>query len=273
MTGWVRGGHRATTQHQSERNDGGSARGRVYGLLADGSTWPAWSTIESVEIERPGDDAARGSRRDPREPAGPHDRARPDPRARPEPAPEVRHAVGPSVPRLHRRGRPRAGARWRDARSSGTRRSSRSTPARAGSWNGACSASSGRTRGASPSTRRPSKRRTAAPTTPDERATGRGTMTHARHRAGRAADRAEHGQHRPAVRERRRAPTSRAAARVRRRRCGAEARRPRLPRACGHADLGDMGRVPRRARCRPPMVRDDDARAAPPLRRRGIPRR
>jgi hypothetical protein len=26
----------------------------VYGLLADGSTWPAWSTIESVELEREG---------------------------------------------------------------------------------------------------------------------------------------------------------------------------------------------------------------------------
>ena len=32
----------------------------VFGLLADGSTWPAWSTIESVEIERPGDDPPEG---------------------------------------------------------------------------------------------------------------------------------------------------------------------------------------------------------------------
>jgi hypothetical protein len=32
----------------------------VYGLLADGSTWPAWSPIESVDIERPGADPPEG---------------------------------------------------------------------------------------------------------------------------------------------------------------------------------------------------------------------
>jgi hypothetical protein len=32
----------------------------VYGLLTDGSTWPAWSTIESVEIEREGTPAPEG---------------------------------------------------------------------------------------------------------------------------------------------------------------------------------------------------------------------
>ena len=32
----------------------------VYGLLADHTTWPAWSTIESVEIERPGDPPPEG---------------------------------------------------------------------------------------------------------------------------------------------------------------------------------------------------------------------
>lgn len=32
----------------------------VYGLLADGSSWPAWSAIESVEIERPGDAPPEG---------------------------------------------------------------------------------------------------------------------------------------------------------------------------------------------------------------------
>ena len=32
----------------------------VYGLLADGSSWPAWSPIESVEIERPGDAPPEG---------------------------------------------------------------------------------------------------------------------------------------------------------------------------------------------------------------------
>jgi hypothetical protein len=32
----------------------------VYGLLADGSTWPAWSPIESVELERRGDPPPEG---------------------------------------------------------------------------------------------------------------------------------------------------------------------------------------------------------------------
>ena len=32
----------------------------VYGLLADGSSWPAWSAIESVEIERAGDAPPEG---------------------------------------------------------------------------------------------------------------------------------------------------------------------------------------------------------------------
>jgi uncharacterized protein YndB with AHSA1/START domain len=32
----------------------------VYGLLADGSTWPAWSVIESVELEREGDPPPEG---------------------------------------------------------------------------------------------------------------------------------------------------------------------------------------------------------------------
>jgi len=32
----------------------------VFGLLADGSSWPAWSPLESVEIERPGDAPPEG---------------------------------------------------------------------------------------------------------------------------------------------------------------------------------------------------------------------
>ena len=32
----------------------------VYALLADGSTWPAWSTIESVTLEREGSPAREG---------------------------------------------------------------------------------------------------------------------------------------------------------------------------------------------------------------------
>lgn len=32
----------------------------VYGLLADHSTWPAWSSIESVELERAGDPPPEG---------------------------------------------------------------------------------------------------------------------------------------------------------------------------------------------------------------------
>ncbi len=32
----------------------------VYRLLADGSTWPQWSPIESFELERPGTDAPEG---------------------------------------------------------------------------------------------------------------------------------------------------------------------------------------------------------------------
>ena len=32
----------------------------VYGLLADGSTWPAWSPIETFELERAGDPPPEG---------------------------------------------------------------------------------------------------------------------------------------------------------------------------------------------------------------------
>ena len=32
----------------------------VYGLLADGSTWPLWSAIDSVELETPGDPPPEG---------------------------------------------------------------------------------------------------------------------------------------------------------------------------------------------------------------------
>lgn len=32
----------------------------VYALLADGSTWPRWTTIESFELERPGDRPPEG---------------------------------------------------------------------------------------------------------------------------------------------------------------------------------------------------------------------
>ena len=32
----------------------------VFDLLADGSTWPAWSPIESVELERPGSPTREG---------------------------------------------------------------------------------------------------------------------------------------------------------------------------------------------------------------------
>jgi len=32
----------------------------VYALLADGSTWPAWSPIESVELEQPGSPPPEG---------------------------------------------------------------------------------------------------------------------------------------------------------------------------------------------------------------------
>lgn len=32
----------------------------VYGLLADGSTWPAWSPIESVELEQEGEPPPEG---------------------------------------------------------------------------------------------------------------------------------------------------------------------------------------------------------------------
>jgi uncharacterized protein YndB with AHSA1/START domain len=32
----------------------------VYGLLADGSTWPSWCSIESVEIEAAGDPPSEG---------------------------------------------------------------------------------------------------------------------------------------------------------------------------------------------------------------------
>jgi uncharacterized protein YndB with AHSA1/START domain len=32
----------------------------VYGLLADGSTWPAWSAIDSVALEQPGDPPPEG---------------------------------------------------------------------------------------------------------------------------------------------------------------------------------------------------------------------
>ncbi|HEU5107320.1 MAG TPA: SRPBCC family protein [Micromonosporaceae bacterium] len=33
---------------------------RVYALLADGATWPAWSPLGSFRLERPGADAAEG---------------------------------------------------------------------------------------------------------------------------------------------------------------------------------------------------------------------
>ncbi len=32
----------------------------VFGLLADGTTWPTWSPIESFELERPGDPPPEG---------------------------------------------------------------------------------------------------------------------------------------------------------------------------------------------------------------------
>jgi Polyketide cyclase / dehydrase and lipid transport len=32
----------------------------VFGLLRDGSTWPSWSPIESVELEREGDSSPEG---------------------------------------------------------------------------------------------------------------------------------------------------------------------------------------------------------------------
>jgi hypothetical protein len=32
----------------------------VYALLLDGSTWPQWSPINSVELERPGEDGREG---------------------------------------------------------------------------------------------------------------------------------------------------------------------------------------------------------------------
>ena len=32
----------------------------VYGLLADGSTWPHWSPVDSYELEQPGDDLPEG---------------------------------------------------------------------------------------------------------------------------------------------------------------------------------------------------------------------
>jgi uncharacterized protein YndB with AHSA1/START domain len=37
-----------------------AAPGVVYQLLADSTTWPAWSTIESVELERVGDPPPEG---------------------------------------------------------------------------------------------------------------------------------------------------------------------------------------------------------------------
>ena len=86
----------------------------VYGLLADGSTWPRWSPIESFELERPGDTAARRRRGDPRLPQRADDRTRSDPRTGPEPAARVRVAVGPARPRLRRRGGSRGHARRRD---------------------------------------------------------------------------------------------------------------------------------------------------------------
>lgn len=38
----------------------------VYGLLAEGSSWPRWSPIESFELEHSGDPPAGGRRCDPR---------------------------------------------------------------------------------------------------------------------------------------------------------------------------------------------------------------
>src|SRR5918997_4686154 len=43
--------HRATTT---------AAPATVYALLRDGSTWPTWSSIESFELERPGDEEREG---------------------------------------------------------------------------------------------------------------------------------------------------------------------------------------------------------------------
>ena len=37
-----------------------AAPAAVYGLLTDGSTWPRWSPIESVEIEQPGEPPPEG---------------------------------------------------------------------------------------------------------------------------------------------------------------------------------------------------------------------
>ncbi|MFD9736356.1 SRPBCC family protein [Umezawaea sp. NPDC059074] len=33
---------------------------RVYALVRDGSTWPTWSTLDSFELERPGDTEREG---------------------------------------------------------------------------------------------------------------------------------------------------------------------------------------------------------------------
>ena len=43
--------HRATTTADP---------GTVYALLRDGASWPAWSPIDSVELERPGADEPEG---------------------------------------------------------------------------------------------------------------------------------------------------------------------------------------------------------------------
>jgi Polyketide cyclase / dehydrase and lipid transport len=43
--------HRATTT---------AAPATVYALLRDGSTWPTWSSIESFELERAGDEEREG---------------------------------------------------------------------------------------------------------------------------------------------------------------------------------------------------------------------
>jgi|SRR5690242_3760113 len=37
-----------------------ASAGTVYALLADGSTWPQWSSMDSVDLEREGDPAPEG---------------------------------------------------------------------------------------------------------------------------------------------------------------------------------------------------------------------
>jgi hypothetical protein len=59
-TGQLQGGEQMSRRQLDIRAHAPAAPEVVFGLLADGASWPLWSPIESFELERPGDPPPEG---------------------------------------------------------------------------------------------------------------------------------------------------------------------------------------------------------------------